>query len=754
MAQATGRARQRRRLSLSVRLSLLVLAAALLPLALVVGYTNYQAQNKLKQQGQASLLTDAGANAKAVAAYMQERTKDGDALATLTTTQALLACPHLPAVTQQIPPQLAPYLPVLTAVMKCTDPLYNELSSVRALKVGIVRDINYTIWSLYDASAHEILSCRPDAKSEAQCGTGLPGSNVSVPQEDLAGLKAGQQFISAVNYDAKAGSAFVQIYTPIKLNFVSVASVLGDLLQAANAQGVPASVALPGLSTDELTQLVQAVQTGQLATALKALPTPTVGYIRSTLKLDYVWSIVNKEQGANGSGSYAFITDQNGVRVADANSSERFTTVHPLDATTQQLIQSEQRYGSGTAPTVDGLPGVWSVQQSTSSGPSSFQSVAVPGDKLTYQYVGIHLTNVAPPGKGLPLAWTYFVLSPLPTVTQVADDQVQIALEAAVAVAVLAVLLGLLLGRGMASPVQRSVADLQGASESLYALATKQRNSATEQQWVVDACKTGLESVRYLSDAMHQASARIVDAANWFGEYWDRLTEDQAQRTVQHLRELSRYIEEASRRQWTSSERLDKAITVTTQVSDQLAAGASAAADSAEQLDDVVHQLQHVVGGRVRAYEGGAYEDESGYAAPDEMPFPELEPRLPVGGGQRALPPGPSGNSGPRAPLMPGGWQPGVNQGGGMSAGYPGGSTASGFGQGGFGPQRAPASPSGGFGQGGFGQGGFGPQRAPASPNVGAGSGQEYGQEYDQGASAGWGGGPANGRGVRVWEDQ
>jgi len=106
---------------------------------------------------------------------------------------------------------------------------------------------------------------------------------------------------------------------------------------------------------------------------------------------------------------------------------------------------------------------------------------------------------------------------------------------------------------------------------------------------------------------MHQAARRIIDASNWFNDYWNRLTEEQARRTVQHLQELAHYIDEAARRQQLSSERLGKAITVTRQVSDQLVAGAGAANQSAAQLEQVVHDLHRVVGGKARqAQYGGA----------------------------------------------------------------------------------------------------------------------------------------------------
>jgi hypothetical protein len=170
--------------------------------------------------------------------------------------------------------------------------------------------------------------------------------------------------------------------------------------------------------------------------------------------------------------------------------------------------------------------------------------------------------------------------------------------------------------------VHAASADLEGAAGALKMLASRQQSSAGEQQWVVDACKTGLDSVSYLSDAMNQAAHRIVDASNWFSEYWDRLTEEQARRTVQHLLELARYIDEAARRQQASNDRLGKAITVTDQVSDQLVAGATAATESADQLEQVVSNLRRVVGGRTRGRarrQLELYEEQESYPA---LPMP------------------------------------------------------------------------------------------------------------------------------------
>lgn len=525
MAKPQGRGRPRRRLSLSVRLSLLVLLAALLPLAAVVGINDYFARGTLVQQGTTALTNDAKAQAAAIDTYLTERVKDGQALVSLPTTPAFLACLELSA----MPPAQAAQV---NAQLGCDNPqqvAFYQGSNCRALHVGIHRDINYLFWNLYDARGDELLT-----SGATDC---IPNSAAPVAKDDLLTLnQQAQSLISAVYYDPQSKHAYVQIYTPV--------------LPAPNSKVV-------------------------------------LGFLRATLHLDYVWSLVANESGANGTGSYAFMTDEHGVRVADAHTSDLFTSVMPLDASTAQLITTEQRYGSGNPVPIDSLLAV--KRSLDSSAPTdSFQGPDTPGSDTPFQFARIRLTSVP---------WSYFTLSPLSTVTAVADNQVRISLLSAAFIAILAVLLGLIFGRGTTRPVQASAAELAGAAASLKMLASRQESSAGEQQWVVDATKTGLESVRYLSDAMNQAAKRIIDASNWFHDYWDRLTEEQARRTVQHLNELARYIDEAARRQQASSERMAKAINVTMQVSDQLVHGATAATQSAEQLEQVVRDLRHVIGG-------------------------------------------------------------------------------------------------------------------------------------------------------------
>ncbi len=583
MAKGKQGQRRRSRLSLSLRFSVLMLLAALLPLAAVVGINDYFARQSLTQQSRDALTADASSNASRIDDYFRERLLDGVALSSLETASQFLTCVPQEAAAKQAEAQGA-YITTAILSNDCATNFDSYAASVgRALFVGTKRDNNYTEWDMFAPNGQLLISSNPQTQK----------AGLTVPKEDLTPVQQGHQWVSGVYYNAQGQYAYVHLYTPIYKVFPNQGAVLG--------------------------------------------------FMSATLRLDKVWSIVDEEMKANGAGSLAFITDENGVRIADTNRAQVFTAVQPLNASAQGLIASEQRYGvSGQTPVVanpDVANAVVADGQQV-----SFQTGASGAQQ--FQFVGEKLQN---------LPWMYFVASPISTVTAVATQQLKLSLISAAVVAVLAMLLGLLIGSRTASPVERSAGDLEGAVAILKSLAARQENSASEQHWVVDACKTGLDGVRYLADAMNQAAKRIISASNWFNDYWDRLTEEQARATVQHLRELAAYIDEAARRQQASSDRLDKAITVTMQVSDQLLTGATEASQSAAQLEQVVRDLQHVVGGRMSAAADASDEAEALQRRVESVTGSIAAINGPMNGAQPLLPPGRpaaamSGRVAPRAP--------------------------------------------------------------------------------------------------------
>jgi signal transduction histidine kinase len=191
-----------------------------------------------------------------------------------------------------------------------------------------------------------------------------------------------------------------------------------------------------------------------------------VGILRTTFDLHYIWSIIDDEANADGRGSYAFILDENGVCIAATNprpdpygmthSSLIFKAMAPLSPALQQRIQREQLYGS------DGKDNIPVLEQPMLA--SIVRGKAVP---MTFQMVppGQHSVFEVARWTTYTVPWTYFVVSPLSTVTLVADQQLQITLMVAAVVLLLAMILGVIAGIRFARPIMRSIEAQQKAYE-------------------------------------------------------------------------------------------------------------------------------------------------------------------------------------------------------------------------------------------------------------------------------------------------
>ena len=361
-----------------------------------------------------------------------------------------------------------------------------------------------------------------------------------IPQQDLKAVDAGKNFISPVYYSPLTKKASVDLYAPIFL--------------------------------------AQAPGAGQQKPVL-------LGSLRATLNLDYIWNIVAGDNGNNGTNSYATILDQNGVRVADSRNKLLFTSVRPLPAAVQQQAIQQEQYGSqATVPLK--TDNALSDQLQAKSSLNDFQL------QPTEQQVGYQAvhdpTTVVP--------WHYFVLSPMNTVTAVADQQLLITLGVAFVMSTIVALIGLIVGLNITRPILRSVENLRSNSLALSSLAGRQRDAASEQMWVVDSSQVGLQSVQYYTDATKVAAHQLNDVGTELVHRWQHMDPRATRRGLEQIVTASRYIEEATNHQSSSNQKLATALKVATQVTEQLAAGATSATDAASQLEDVVQQLRNVVG--------------------------------------------------------------------------------------------------------------------------------------------------------------
>jgi len=353
-----------------------------------------------------------------------------------------------------------------------------------------------------------------------------------IPPEDAQQIAKGQQFVSSVYYDPVTHQSTVELYTPV------------------------------------------------YSTTLKRL----LGVVRDTLSLDNVRSIVNSEKGANGSGSYAFILDQYGVRIVDPDPTALFTSIAPLNASIQQNFLDENRHGKNNATPVLADANLSSIQRQPEP-PVTFQEVPA-GKNESFQVTRRQLSSVP---------WTYFVLTPVNEVIAVANQQLLIIILIAAVILLPVAIVGWIVGNRISSPILRSVASLDKNSRILNQLSEKEKKASSEQVWIVEASKTGLKSQQYYTEA----SKIAVRHLNELGR--DLLQQRGVDMrttlvTVKQMVNIGLYFEQAIAYQDEANKKVAVAVNVTDEVSEQLASGAESASEAANELDRIVKQLRQIVG--------------------------------------------------------------------------------------------------------------------------------------------------------------
>ena len=328
-------------------------------------------------------------------------------------------------------------------------------------------------------------------------------------------------------------------------------------------------------------------------TSITAPNTALLGFGRSTLQLNDIWTAVNNETNA-APGSYAMILDNHGVRIAYTNTdttlltlpSALFKAVSPLSPQLKQRISDEDLYGNSGTP-VNVLPdstlaGI--VQDAQAA--STFQfTPALQGEPFQAYRVQCQV-----------VPWTYVVLRPVNSIIGAANQQDIYLILIAALTTLLAALVGLFVGRSITQPILKSVAFLRKSSQSLNELASREQVTTTEQRWIVETAQTGLKSVEYYAEATSVAAHRLDAIGGELLRNWERLEPWQTKQHLEQIMATANYIGSAASHQERSSKSLSTAISVTMQVTDQLVSGATSAAEASAQLEDVIERLRQVVG--------------------------------------------------------------------------------------------------------------------------------------------------------------
>jgi hypothetical protein len=320
----------------------------------------------------------------------------------------------------------------------------------------------------------------------------------------------------------------------------------------------------------------------------------TLGTLRASISLHRLWEPIDSETQQNGSGSYAFVLDQHGVRIAYTNPDHSgftrpqylFKAIAPLSASFQQQIQSENLYGNSANSVTTVEDHGLTATQAPNQPPAIFQFNPA-GQKQTF--VAARYTSAIFP-------WTYFVLKPLNSVTGLADQQLQTVILIVSVVILLAVILGGLTGRRIALPIIRSVLSLRTSSQVLKSLAEQEQTVATEQTWMVEASQMAMKSVKYYTYAVRKVSRRLVFLCTDLKEDPTHFDRARLANVLTEMTKMAEYIEMAMKYQEQANEKLMSSIHMTTQTATQLTRDAKSTDETAAQLEQIVQQLTRVVG--------------------------------------------------------------------------------------------------------------------------------------------------------------
>jgi hypothetical protein len=418
----------------------------------------------------------------------------------------------------------------------------DQATGISILRGGVTHDPNYLKWVVTDINDAQPTAYPPNASMTPQ-EVASQNQWVQIMQHDplpssldpvtLAKLL----LISPTYFDPAIHKAFIDIYMPI----------------------------------------FQINPNTQAATAY-------LGFLQAQLSLDHIWGIVDGDKGIAHSGN-SFILDNNGVRIADSSNHNLFTAVAPLPAQVRQLAARQDWYGTRQSPRVQANTALETAISHPRQQPSF--TMTPYGQTQPYQ---------AALSRSATLPWTYVVTSPSSVVTQTADQQLLTTIAGAIILLVLAAIIGLMTSNRISRPIMHSVAQLRENSEALNSLAQKQQSASSEQLWVIDAVKVGLQSVQYYTDATRISAHKMGEIGVELKDGWRRQDIETIRRRLQEVIDVAQYIEKAADYQTDSSQKLTTAIKVTSQVNDQLADGSISATEAAKQLKLVVNDLRNVVG--------------------------------------------------------------------------------------------------------------------------------------------------------------
>ncbi|HEV7126594.1 MAG TPA: cache domain-containing protein [Ktedonobacterales bacterium] len=170
------------------------------------------------------------------------------------------------------------------------------------------------------------------------------------------------------------------------------------------------------------------------------------------------------------------------------------------------------------------------------------------------------------------------------------------------------VILALIVASAIVGTLQRSARQVGTASERFGTIAQQQASGSTQQVWAINAINQALQSLAETATDISRRTDQLAQMGNQVLQRRTEISPTQVDSIIAYITRSVRDISVASSQQSATYQRMTGAMQAVMEVAEQVAGDSQQTTENADRLEQVVLQLNQLVGVRGRVTPAGAIE--------------------------------------------------------------------------------------------------------------------------------------------------
>jgi hypothetical protein len=189
-----------------------------------------------------------------------------------------------------------------------------------------------------------------------------------------------------------------------------------------------------------------------------------------------------------------------------------------------------------------------------------------------------------------------FVAEPLSGIQNlIVNTTVQLAVVGAL-IMIVGAIFAILLAQAITSTLQNAARQVSGASEKFGTIAAQQASGSAQQVWAINALSQALRNLSETATDIAKRSEQLAQMGSQVLQRRAEVSPAQVDSILNYVTRSTYDIGVASRQQAATVERMNGAMQAVMEVAQQVANDSQQTTEGAERLEQVVRQLQHLVG--------------------------------------------------------------------------------------------------------------------------------------------------------------